>query len=344
MKITQAMIAKRLGVCQSTVSQALSETGYSAIPHITRERIVRVARELGYQRLPSYARQPMGKTKNIAFLVPEDFQGEELEIYTRRFYAGVLRELDTYGYHLVQAIAHADEELPDVVRDGDLAGVIYEDRCDPDLVQRIQARMPIVLLNNQFDTVDVDSVMPDNAGGYWKAIHHLYQLGHRRIALFGMYPPMIHLPERIDAYRNSLIRLDLPIQEDYITIAEPQIPHSLEDVAACAKRTLQEWMRLATPPTAAMCINDLFALYLLHAAREMGIAVPEDFSVIGFDNLPSCEHTVPRLTSIDQPMEEMGRYACKLLLEQIDGCVRPVSKVRVGLRLVHRGSTGPTSG
>ncbi|HEX2949306.1 MAG TPA: substrate-binding domain-containing protein, partial [Armatimonadota bacterium] len=108
-----------------------------------------------------------------------------------------------------------------------------------------------------------------------------------------------------------------------------------------AYATLQRWWGAPTQPTAVVALCDANASAMLRAAQLLGIAVPEQLSLIGFDNAAFCEHTMPRLTSIHQPMEDMGKLACRLLLERIAGDQRPVQHIQLGVDLIIRETVAP---
>lgn len=340
-RITQADIAKKVGVSQSTVSQVLSDMVTTTISPSTCERILRVAKEMGYHRHSAPQHSSRKKTKNVGFLIPEGYYTEHLMVYIRRLHAGVLEQLDAKGFHLIQSIIHPDEPLPSLIHQHKVDGVIIEDRCDSELVRRIQEFVPVMLLNFNLDFVDVDSFMPDNVGGVWQAMQYLHGLGHRRIAIFGMEPTQIHHAERISSYRRSQEMLNLVVDEAYDGMCEPQRHGDPDEVDDFATQTLLRWRALPNPPTAVMTLTDGYALFLLRAARSLGINVPQDLSIVGFDNTPMCEHTEPRLTSVDQPMEQMGQAACRTLMSRLEGTDMPIQKLRLGVKLIERDSTGP---
>ncbi|HEX2948070.1 MAG TPA: LacI family DNA-binding transcriptional regulator [Armatimonadota bacterium] len=339
-RVTQKEIAIRAGVCQPTVSQVLSGHGKSSIPAGTSERILRVAQELGYRHAKSVVTEH-GQTKNIGFFVPEFMTSEGLVIYVTQLYRGVCAQLDEHGYHLHQAVIRQHDAIPDLVAQRKVDGVIIENECGDDLIERIREIVPVVLLNYHLPYGSVDSVMPDNAAGIALALQHLYELGHRHIALFGMEPHHHHHTERIKAYIEVMGQNHLPVPKEYICTREPDRIGDVDELDRYARETLKHWRKLENPPTAAICLADLYASVLLRAAYDLGITIPEQFSVVGFDNVPLCEHTLPRLTTIEQPLELMGQEACSLLLQRIAQEDRPYSKIRLGVNLIERESTAP---
>ncbi|HEX2949920.1 MAG TPA: LacI family DNA-binding transcriptional regulator [Armatimonadota bacterium] len=339
-RVTQKQIAIHAGVCQPTVSQVLSGRGVANIPSATSERILRIAQELGYRRVIPTGNDRR-QTKNIGFLIPETMTSEGLIIYVTQLYRGVCAELDEHGYHLHQAIIRPNDCFPELVAQGKVDGVILANECSEELIAHIRERVPVVLLNYHVPYSPIDAVMPDNTAGIAIALKHLYLQGHRSIGLFGFEPYHHHHAERIDAYRDVMAQYGLPITDGHIAARDPQQLGDIEEVDQYARETLQRWHRLVQPVTAAICLADLYASSLLRAAYELGIAVPEQFSVVGFDNVPICEHTLPRLTTIEQPLELMGQTACSLLLQRIAHGDRPFVKIRLGVKFIERESTGP---
>jgi DNA-binding LacI/PurR family transcriptional regulator len=342
-RITQKDIAKLAGVCQPIVSQVLSGRGATNIRSSTSERILQIARELDYSP-KSAEKSELTQTNTIGFLVPGRMTTQKLMIYTNELYDGVCGQLDEYGYHLNQAIIRQTDTIPDIILQKMADGVVIVDECNADLIRRIQQLIPVVLLNYMLEYDDIDSVMPDNIGGIWRAMQHLYQLGHRRIGIFGLEPTWLHSAERIQGYHRCIKQLALPFTEDYVAVRQPVCAGDEVEVEEYARETLIHWRQLAEPPTAALSLSDIFASFMLRAARDLGITVPDQFSIVGFDNLPLCVHTQPRLTSIEQRMAMMGRSACTLLINRIAAQDQPIAKLRLGVNLVERESTAPPPG
>lgn len=280
--------------------------------------------------------------RSIGYLIPEQRTHKELSGYIRRLYTGIYDELNQNQVQIVSAIVPSGSDvIPEIVSLGAVDGVVIEDESDPRLVKSISDYVPTVLLNYYHRTVSVDSCMPDNAGGMRLAIQYLYDLGHRRIAMFGFNPHLLHHTERLAGYRQSLDDFDLPFREEYLAFHTPAQTFDTSQADEFSLKALERWMKLPEPPTAVLSVCDMHASFFLRAARMLGVAIPQQLSVIGFDNLSLCEHLEPRLTSLHQPMEDMGRYAARMLMESIAGEKRPVIHLRLGVNLVTRESTGP---
>ena len=332
---TQALIAQRSGVSQSAVSRILNSRQDIAIPRKTREKVWRVAKSLGYT--PRFVLvENEKKTRHIGYLISTPVNNP----FYHRLFEGVSEGIQKGNYSLLLAHFKKDELTPEFLERNKISGVIVQKEVESEWAKEISRFLPVVLLNYTIDDVEVDSVMPNNRQGTKKSAGHLYQLGHRRIALFGMKPYHIHTLERFFGYVEALKEFDLPKKKEYIKLPERD-QGGVEEVLKLAEVTLKNWLTLDEPPTAVVTLGDAYGLPLLQAAAKLGISIPRQLSVVGFDNIVSCIYSTPSLTSVNQPMEEMGMAASNILVERISNPGRPVTKMVLDVDLVIRDSTGP---
>lgn len=307
-----------------------------AIPPKTREAVRKACQKLGYT--PRFVPAPVtGKTGNIAYIIPRNVLSFASNSYYHRFFEGVNRAMKEKDYDFFLVTLKEDEMLPAILRKKKVDGLIVEEHVNKKWVKEVSSVLPIVLLNFTLDGVNVDSVMPNNCSGIKKAVFYLYQLGHRKIAFFGMKPLSFHTSERLNGYLEALKISGLSKRKDYIKMPERK-RGGMEEVEEFAMEALKSWRDLALPPTAVVTMGDVYALPLLQVARELRVPVPEKLSVIGYDNTRACLYSHPFLTSIDQPMEEMGKAACQLLFERVKTPDRPNKKVVFDVDLVKRES------
>ncbi|HEX2950258.1 MAG TPA: substrate-binding domain-containing protein, partial [Armatimonadota bacterium] len=210
-------------------------------------------------------------------------------------------------------------------------------------VRRVAEVIPTVWLNAFDSLISVDSCMPENAEGIYQGMKHLYDLGHRRIAFFCGSKLCLQTNERYQGYLKSLAALQLPVRDEYLSLYEEKWQENSEDMKAVLTIALEKLLSLPEPPTAIISPSDWDAALMQRTAQSMGVSVPGELSIIGFDNMSFCELLQPRLTSIHQPMEQMGEQACRLLLERINGIDRSTTALRLGLDLVLRDSTAKPS-
>ncbi len=322
-------IARLAGVSHSTVSRALRKS--SLIPFETAERIRRIAESEGYS--PSAVARGLvtSKTEAIGVVVTsiaDPFNGEVV--------AGIEELANEQGYTVILANSKADpaREVA-VVRsfqarrvDGILVASSRVGALHTPLLSEL--RIPIVLLNNQHPSAFVHSVSFDNEAGAYEATRHLVKLGHKEIAYLGDRFGLHSDSERYEGYRKMLAEAGLAVQEQLVIHADGK-----PEAARLAARQLLALKRM---PTAVFCYNDMTALGVLSEAALNGIVVPRDLSVTGFDDIFFASYLNPPLTTVRQPMKELGRRAMQLLLallrkEQTD------RTILVEGQLVVRGST-----
>jgi DNA-binding LacI/PurR family transcriptional regulator len=250
---------------------------------------------------------------------------------------GIEEAANARGYSLVLATssAHPDREMAVVHQ-------FEERRVDGILVMSsrvgnlylphlAQMQVPVVLINNQHPGEFAHAVMIDNVAASRTAMHHLLDLGHRRIAYLGDRGGFQSDAERLAAYREALESRNIPFEQELVLHAD-----STPEGAMAA---MEQIFSLPVQPTAVFCYNDITAMGVLRAARLRSIRVPEDLSVMGFDDLQIASYLHPTLTTVRQPKQQMGREATGLLFDLLGGS--PVdSSRRVPGELVVRESTG----
>jgi DNA-binding LacI/PurR family transcriptional regulator len=324
-------IARLAGVSHSTVSRALHKS--PLIPTRTAQRIQRIAEEQGY-RASAVARSLVTRrTQAIGVVVTsiaDPFNGDVVD--------GIEEVANERSYSVILATSQAD---PD--RELAVVRACQERRVDGILVasSRVGAlyvpllselEVPIVLLNNQGQGDFAYSVRIDNIHGMRLATEHLLALGHRRIAYVGDRFGLYSDEERFAGYREALDARGIPVSDALVVQGDGKA----DEGAASLDRLLNTQSR----PTAVACYNDVTALGLMHHAEELGISVPGELSVTGFDDIPFAAFTRPSLTTVRQPRRDMGRRAMRLLFALLDR--EPVEKTLViNGELIVRGSTAP---
>jgi LacI family transcriptional regulator, repressor for deo operon, udp, cdd, tsx, nupC, and nupG len=298
-------IARLAGVSHSTVSRALRKS--SLIRFETAERIRQIAESQGYS--PSAVARGLvtSKTEAIGVVVTsiaDPFNGEVV--------AGIEELANEQGYTVILANSNAepDREVA-VVRsfqarrvDGILVASSRVGALHTPLLSELQ--IPIVLLNNQHPSAFVHSVRFDNEAGAYQAVRHLVGLGHNNIAYLGDRFGLHSDAERYAGYSRMMAEAGLNIDESLVIRGDGK--------PAGARAAAQQLFSSTAMPTAVFCYNDMTALGVLSEAAAMGIAVPEDLSVIGFDDIFFGSYLNPPLTTVRQPMKELGRRAMQLLL------------------------------
>ncbi len=213
-------------------------------------------------------------------------------------------------------------------------------------------RFPLVIIDRKIRGLDTPFVAVDNVDGTYQATRHLVELGHRDIAFFGDAISRIESEaERLRGYCRALIESRIPVRDELI-IADGLVVDERLDAdtgldqfgyisEATAGAALEKLVGLSSPPTAIVCINDGNAVQFIKSALKRGIRVPEDLSVVGFDNLPFSAHIEVPLTTVEQPFRLIGERAAAMLMRRIADPSAPYESEILEPRLIVRESTGP---
>ena len=327
-RMTLQQIADHVGVSAPTISKVLN--GRPDVAPATRERILRVLREHEY--VPRGASTLPMAHKHIELVFDALNNPNNLAMMK-----GVIAAATEDGSHVAVSAAkdvNARQWVNELKRSGRAGIIMVTSRLSPDQLQRLdEAALPLVLIDpiNPIDQ-PLPSVGVSNWQGGRTAVHHLLALGHRRIAMVRGYECLVD-DARYHGYAAALSGAGIQVDHDLVDRANFQF-----EAAVCAAEKI---LRLPDPPTAVFAANDLQALGVIEAARRTGLRVPDDVSVVGFDDSLLAATSSPGLTSVRQPLEQMGEVAYRLLSDQIQG--RAISSVRVELAatLVARGSTAP---
>ncbi len=348
---TQADVARLAGVSTATVSYVVNNlaTGRVPISEETRQRVLEAIEALGYE--PDARAQALrsGHTRTVGLILPD--------IHNPHFWQtadGVEQELRAAGYHLLLSTAdldpdHGKEIFKEMSRqrtDGLIlmsAFIFQSEEAQKILTRLIKRRFPVVKIGEH---PTIDCVVSDYEAATREAMAYLLSLQHRRIGfIYGVRPPWVG-PETINLpvdYSGGLDRL-LPYQE---CLQAAGLPVDPELVVTCGTtiedgyQAALQLLRLPRRPTALLAINDLLAIGALRAANDLGLRVPADLSVVGYDDIPLASYVTPRLTTSSKDMVQLGREAVKLLLARIQDPDRPHQKIEVQARFIIRESTGP---
>jgi DNA-binding LacI/PurR family transcriptional regulator len=342
MKTTQEEIARKTNVSQCTVSRVLRGKHNSSVRNETVEKILSTAQEMGYQQrfVPLHAVEH--STKNIGYFIPtlniRDFTGNS---YYARFVSGLTHYSAKNSYRITMYNRYS--HLMQAILNNEVDGLVIEARITDSEAEQMKSRIPSVLLNWRTEKMILDSVMPDNVGGIKKVVSYLFSRGHRNIALFGMKPLYLHSEERIRGFVEGMKNCSLEIPPESIQLVSIETWKE-EEMVESAFKPLKFWMALKNRPTAVIALGDGSALPLLKTANRLNLKVPDELSVTGFDNTVSCIYSIPSLTSVEQPMEEMAEKALSLLAERINNPDKSVENIVFDVDLIERKSVRDIKG
>jgi LacI family repressor for deo operon, udp, cdd, tsx, nupC, and nupG len=324
-------IAASVGVSPATVSRALSDTGLVAEPTLTRIR--EAARQMNYR--PNVSARNLRTQKSMAVLMVVRDVGNP-------FYLEILKGVEVTarqaGYSVLMGNTENNPEREieyfNMLRDGHADGMILMTGSLPAGGGFLEhARdLPVVVALEVIEGLGLPHVVIDNVSASRRAVEHLIGLGHRRIAHIAGPVPEIMSVRRAQGYREAMLAAGLPLRPGYEQVGDYLLRSGERLCRALFDRT--------DPPTAIFCANDEMAFGAIHELRRMGLDVPRDVSVVGFDDLFLSEAFYPPLTTVNQPRAEIGRQAMELLL-RVFGGEDEAATIEMPTELRVRGSTGP---
>jgi len=328
-------VARLAGVSVPTASQALN--GRARVSDETRRRVMEAARRLRYTPHAAARRLILGRSDSVAIVPGTNMTGIFSDLFYRAVLTGVGGVFEEAGYRmLITPPLRSASQLPQFVEmasareiDGVLVAGVVDTRWVEDT---IAAGTPVVLLDNHLSGRPVPAVVNDNAGGAYSATRYLAELGHTRIGFVGAAVDYPFGRETHDGYRRALAEAGLG--------PDPGLERLIPIDAERAREAAGVLLSLADPPTAIFAVTDLLALGVITAARERGLAIPADLSVVGMDDIDLASVTNPPLTTVRIAKEEMGRRAARMLLDLIRGTDVNPTIVVLPNELVVRGTTG----
>ena len=326
-RVTIADIASMAGVSVPTVSKVIN--GRSDVALDTRHRVEAAIRETGYRRS-----ERSGSSSGLLEVVfPELESAWALEII-----AGVEQVATENHLAVVLSAIHGRGAPGRGWIEGVLArkpaGIIavFSDVTESMRTQFKARRIPFVVVDPTGEPVhDTPSIGATNWNGGLAATRHLLGLGHRRIGVIGGPERMLCSRARLDGYRAAMDEAGVPVERDLIRYGNFHVHEGIVEGRALLQRP--------DPPTAIFAGNDLQAFGVYQAAREFRLHIPEDLSVVGFDDIPVAPWVGPPLTTVRQPLVQMAVAAAELVLSMAAGETPPAMRVELATELVIREST-----
>jgi LacI family transcriptional regulator len=336
-RLTMTDVAKAAGVSQSTVSMVLNDVAGARLSDQTRARVHDKAVELGY-RLPGRERSAHGNSDGAA-------EGHHSQ-HRRNVIGYLVDEISTSPHpvvsidgardaaweqgcvlHVAVTCSNAEQEaaaLDALQGNPALQGIVYSTIFTRrvSVPDRLDA-VPTVLLNCHDAAKKHPAVVPAEVAGGHAATEHLIHHGHTRIGFINGEAWMEAAQDRLKGYRRALATADLPFDAALVQAGDWMSGSGFEHTLAL--------MKLPRPPSAIFCANDLMALGALEAIKQLGLRVPDDVSVMGYDDQEISRHTHPPLTTLVLPNYEMGRTAVEMLLALAHGAATATDRPRRAL-------------
>lgn len=333
MRIGLAAAAERAGVSEATVSRVINDR--PGVAAATRDVVLRAAADLGYERPPPPPRVP--RAGLVGLVVPE-LTNPVFPVYVQVIEGMLVRANYTPVLGTQSPGGVQEDDYIQMMLDHGVAGIVFvsglnaDTRADPTRYRLLRDRgLPVVFLNGPVPGLDAPFISCDDAESAVLAVHHLVDLGHRRIGLASG-------PERY----VPVIRK----RDGFLRAVRDRLGIDASDLVRCSVFSVEGGHAagsdlLAAGATAIVCGSDLMALGVIRAARARGLSVPADVSVVGYDDSPLVAFTDPPLSTVRQPVREMGEAAARALLEEIAGTGATRGELLFRPELVVRGSTGP---
>ncbi len=325
-------VAEKAGVTTATVSYILNDK--KNFPDETKQRVMAAIAELGY--IPNLSARTLTQrsSKLIGIVVPQT-EGSRL-MFQNNFYSEILGSIEFHarqnGYHIIISATDANESYLRLARERNLDGIIVIGMYPDEFYRQMkESRIPIVLVDSYCNDHYYHNIRIDDAYGSYLATHYVLSKGHRNIAFFsGQIKENGVMKKRLTGYRDALAEYDVVFDRRYVFEGKIDYASGID----AAERLLTS----GVPATAVVAAADILAIGAMKGFYERGIRVPEDISVMGFDDLEISQYLTPGLSTIRQEISQKGEKAVELLINNIKEPNLTKQEQILPVQLVERGS------
>jgi DNA-binding LacI/PurR family transcriptional regulator len=328
MKITIRSVAEEAGVSIGTVSKVINDSG--KISEKTRKKVFQAMQKLNYKPDAAAASLRGKRTKLIGLLVPD---------ISNPFYAGIARSIEDRSHEVGLNVMLCSTDN-NTEKEKNYLALLTSQRVDGLVVasafrstvllqETIEQGIPSVLIASEIPQLSINTVTVDDYKGGYLATSHLLDLGHKDIAIIS--ENVRSNEPRLAAYKDSMREAGIDVKPEYIMKTEATILKGYE----CAKKLLL----LEEKPTAIFACNDLLAAGVIQAAKELELDLPRELSVVGFDNTVLSTTTAPMLTTVSQPIKQMGAKVVDLLQQEMEESKGYKERLLMAPELIVRQST-----
>jgi LacI family transcriptional regulator len=318
--VTIRDVASKAGVSVTTVSRVLNSK--DDVSEETAKKVLAVVQSLDYASSLAARGMRSNRTNVIGLIMPDvgTYFCQEIMRGVNRAIAKLDKDLIVYTSGVIdrENVAQHERSYVALLNGSITDGVIVVTPT----ATRFTTHAPLVIIDPNNETPDYPAIIATNREGALAAMHFLTDLGHRRIGYISGRMELVSANRRLQGYKDGLASAGIPLREDLIEIGD----YSTEMAVICARRLLS----LSDRPTAIFAANDMSAIGVYQAAREFGLQIPGDLSVIGFDNLRETANFNPPLTTIDQTVEKMGAIATEMLEKLVKGESLPINSPQEG--------------
>ncbi|KAA3659500.1 MAG: LacI family transcriptional regulator [Calditrichaeota bacterium] len=332
-------VARKAGVAFSTVSLVLNDR--ANVSPETKERVRRAIEELNYRPKHSARSLASKQTGNIGFILTDDHFSRAEPFYTKIF-LGTEFESRLYNYYILLTTIppsfKAATDTPRFLREHNVDGVILAGHVPTALSKLLdELDIPHVYVDYSHQKKQSNVVMMDNLNGAKAAMKHLFQLGHEKIAFIGAEITHPSISSRFEGYKVALADASIAYSEQLIQIQKTFL--SVEEGFNATEILLRKNRNF----TAILAANDAMATGALQCLKKNGYKIPQDVSIVGFDNIDAGTLTMPQLTTVNIDKEELGAIAVRRLIEMINSKKQFLGTIYTPVDLIIRESTSPTA-
>jgi DNA-binding LacI/PurR family transcriptional regulator len=326
-------VARRANVSTATISRVLN--GSEKVKPTTFQRVKQIIDELHYVPNTSARTLRVGKSQLLGLIVSDinnPFFPELIDDFEARAREKGIDVVFTHTNYQSDRLEHCLKRL--IERNVDGIAVCTSETNHAAFEFAARHRRPFVLMNQEGIRTPYNNIYVDHMSGALEAIRHLYKLGHRHIGFIAGPSSFVSNRKRKEAFFSAMKLSRLRVNEQWVIEGDLHIEGG--------QAVMEQLLRKTPRPTALLCTNDLMAFGALRAAREHNIAIPEEFSIIGFDNLPVCDLVTPPLSSVDIPRRQIASHAFRMLLKATSSKQeRKLRTPTVKTSLMLRASTAP---
>lgn len=329
--VTIKDIARLANVSHTTVSRALNDS--PLIKPGTKKKILEIAAQLNYTPNFNAKSLVMQKSHTIGLFFTSISNGT-----SPSFFVDAVKGVNSIINQNYNLFVRGIDDYQDFssIHAKRFDGIILMSQSENDdafICHVLNNKIPIVVLNREVNDQAVINILSNDREGSYQAVKLLIEKGHKDIAIIEGIKGFQSTHERREGYMKALIDFHLPIQKQYMVSGN----YDMES----GRNAMEKLLSLENPPTAVFCSNDDMAIGALNTAFSKGLQVPEDMSVVGFDNIAFAQYTNPALTTIKKPIEKISRLGAELLLEGIEAQEYLGKKILVETELMMRKSVAP---
>lgn len=328
MKPTITDVAKKAGVSIATVSKVMNNTG--KISDATKKKVLKIMKEMEFQ--PSVMATALkGKsTFTIGLLIPD---------LANPFFSELARSIEDRGHNLGYNLVicstdystEKESKYISLLKQKSVDGLILASGFEnfEGVKELLREKFPVAVVAREIPSLEVDTVTVDDFLGGYQAASHLISLGHKKIAIIARN--VWSNRERLRGYQQAMMEAGIEFDDKIEYVEETSVEYG--------KRMAEKLLSSSNKPTAIFACSDSLAIGVFYAARQCGLQIPRDLSVVGFDDTPWAGASFPPMTTIAQPIREMGLAVTDLLVKEIKGEKETKQRIKLLTRLVAREST-----